>query len=51
MASLRDYWVTAPTAPGCTRDFRVRAHSAWSAGWLFSRLHPGCAVLLVRQVR
>lgn len=51
MAELRSYWVTVRLDPGRTKDFRVKARSEWSAGWLWRQLHPADAVLMVREVK
>lgn len=51
MAELRSYWVTVEVERGQTRDHRIAAPTAWSAGWLWRQLRPGDAVVMVREVR
>ena len=48
---MRAFWVTVRTGEGRTADRRITALSAWSAGWLWRRLHPGDDVVMVREVK
>lgn len=50
---LTTYWVTVRHSPTQTRDHRVTAPTAWSAGWLWRQLHPGETgdVVMVREAR
>lgn len=51
MPELRDWLVTVRLDAGRTRDHLVKAHSQWSAGWLYRQLHPGVEVIGVREAR
>lgn len=45
---MADWWVTLQLSPQHTQDVRIRARSAWAAGWLARQMFPDVAVLGVR---
>lgn len=48
MAELKPWLITVRLAEGRTRDYRVRATSAYHARWLFLQLNPGRRVVQIR---
>ena len=49
--TLRPFCVTVRIDACHTRDHRIKADSAWAAGWLWRQLHPGQTVVMVREVK
>jgi hypothetical protein len=45
---LCDWWVTVRLDASRTRDYRIKAHGQWSAGWLWRKLHPTAEIIHIR---
>lgn len=46
---MQDFWVTVLVERNRSRDYRIRARSKWSAGWLLGVLQPGAIVIHIRE--
>ncbi len=47
-ADYRAYLVTVRIDEGRTRDYGIRAHSAWAAGAQLRQLHPNARIIAIR---
>jgi len=47
-ADYRQWLVTVRTDETHTRDYPVRAHSAWAAGAQLRQLHPSARIIAIR---
>jgi hypothetical protein len=47
-ADYRHWLVTVRIDENRTRDYPVRAHSAWSAGAQLRQLHPNARIIAIR---
>jgi len=47
-ANYLQYLVTVRVSETQTKDYAVRAHSAWSAGAQLRQLHPNARIIAIR---
>lgn len=47
-ADYRQWLVTVRLDESRTRDYPVRAHSAWAAGAQLKQLHPSARIIAIR---